>query len=150
MIPALLKAEDYAAWLPLWHANMENSVTAEITAETWRRICDPAFPIGGIGIRETADGPLCGICHYILHYTTGNLKQVCYMQDLFIDPACRRKGLARILVTYLAALATAQGWARLYWLAESQNEAAQGLYKSLGYKLDFTLHVLPTQSAHAS
>ena len=150
MIPALLTPEDYESWLPLWQANMENSASDEITAETWRRICDPAFPVGGIGIRPAEDAPLCGICHYILHYTTGNLNQVCYMQDLFIDPAYRRRGLGKILVTYLAALATAKGWARLYWLAEGKNEAAQSLYRSIGYKLDFTLHVLPTQNPTAT
>lgn len=149
MIIALLRPVDYPSWLPLWHANMENSATPDITAETWRRICDPDFPVGGIGIRPDRDAPLAGICHYVLHYTTGNMNQVCYMQDLFIDPAFRRQGLGRKLVEYLAAHATAQNWARLYWLAEGKNEAAQTLYRSIGYKLDFTLHVLPTQSPAA-
>lgn len=65
------------------------------------------------------------------------------MQDLYINPAQRRRGLARGLVMALAGLGAAQGWARIYWLAEAENEAAQTLYKSLGYKLNFTLHVLP-------
>lgn len=144
MIVGALQPSDYESWLPLWQANMEHSVSDEITAETWRRICDPTFPVGGIGVRAAEGAPLCGICHYILHYTTGNLKQICYMQDLYIDAEYRRQGLGRLLVTYLAALATAQGWSRLYWLAEADNEAAQTLYKTLGFKLNFTLHVFPT------
>jgi ribosomal protein S18 acetylase RimI-like enzyme len=68
---------------------------------------------------------------------------IAYMQDLYVHPDHRRKGIARKLVTYLAALGTAQGWARIYWLAEGKNEAAQRLYETLGLKLDFTLHVLP-------
>ena len=147
MIIQPLQKSDYSQWLPLWHANMEGSVSDEITVETWRRICDPASKVGGICAREdnSADevGPIIGICHYILHPTTGNLKDVCYMQDLYVDPAHRRKGIARKLVTYLAAMATVQEWARIYWLAEGKNEAAQKLYQSLGLKLDFTLHVLP-------
>lgn len=143
MIIHPLQDDDYDQWLPLWQANTEHSLDDKITIETWRRICDPAFPIGGLGARPDEAAPLAGICHYILHPTTGNLKQICYMQDLYIDPAARRQGLARGLVNALAAVAATQGWARIYWLAEAENEAAQTLYKSLGYKLNFTLHVLP-------
>lgn len=138
-----LKPADYTSWLPLWLANMEHSVSDEVTAETWRRICDPESVVGGLCARDAEDGPITGICHFILHPTTGNLKPVCYMQDLYIDPAFRRKGIARKLVAYLAAMGKVEQWARIYWLAEARNEAAQNLYRSLGLKLDFTLHVLP-------
>ena len=74
---------------------------------------------------------------------TGHLKPVCYMQDLFVNPDHRRKGVGRQLVTALAAVGTHEGWARMYWLAEAQNAEAQMLYRTLGLKLDFTLHVLP-------
>lgn len=143
MIVTLLNADDYNDWLPLWRANMENIVADDVTAGTWARLCDPVAPVYGLCVRERAGGPILGICHYVLHPTTGNLKQVCYMQDLFIDPAHRRKGLAKLLVTTLAAMGKAQGWARVYWLAEGKNEPAQRLYETLGLKLDFTLHVLP-------
>jgi ribosomal protein S18 acetylase RimI-like enzyme len=139
---APLQQQDYTDWLPLWRANMEHSVTDDVTVETWRRICDPASPVKGLRARN-AEGALIGICHYVLHPTTGNIKMIAYMQDLYVHPDHRRKGIARKLVTYLAALGTAQGWARIYWLAEGKNEAAQRLYETLGLKLDFTLHVLP-------
>lgn len=143
MIVSALDPADYDQWLPLWQANMQNSVADDVTAETWRRICDPSVPIGGLCVRPAENGPVAGICHFILHPTTGSLKQVCCMQDLYIHPAHRQRGAARSLVTFLAAMGTIQGWARLYWLAEARNEAAQSLYRSLGVKLDFTLHVLP-------
>lgn len=143
MLITPLHPADYDQWLPLWLANMEHSVNADVTALTWQRLCDPAHTVKGLCARDTETGPIIGICHYVLHPTTGNLKPVCYMQDLFVSPDARRKGAGRKLVTYLAALGTTQKWARLYWLAESKNEAAQQLYQSLGLKLDFTLHILP-------
>lgn len=142
MLIAPLQPDDYDAWLPLWQANMEGAVADDVTAATWQRICDPTQMVGGLCARDD-DGIMIGICHYITHPTTGNLKPVCYMQDLYVDPAHRRRGAARKLVTYLAALGTAQGWARIYWLAERNNETAQKLYNSIGVRLDFTLHVLP-------
>lgn len=143
MIIRPLQPSDYDQWLPLWRANMDHAVSDDVTAETWRRICDKDFPIGGLCAREHENDPIAGICHYVLHYTTGNSKQVCYMQDLYVDPDFRRRGIARNLVISLATMGAEQGWARLYWLAESGNEEAQNLYKTLGLKLDFTLHVLP-------
>lgn len=146
MLIAALQPDDYDAWLPLWRANMEHAVTDDITTATWQRICDPAQNVGGLCARNadgTMNGDMIGICHYITHPTTGNLKPVCYMQDLYVDPAHRRRGAARKLVTYLAALGTTQGWARIYWLAERNNAPAQKFYDSIGVRLDFTLHVLP-------
>jgi ribosomal protein S18 acetylase RimI-like enzyme len=66
------------------------------------------------------------------------------MQDVFTAPAHRRRGVARQLIGELAAIGREQGWPRIYWLAEADNEAAQNLYATIGVKLDFTLHALPT------
>jgi RimJ/RimL family protein N-acetyltransferase len=38
---------------------------------------------------------------------------------------------------------TQENWARIYWLADGSNDAAQRLYKNLGVKLDFSLHIMP-------
>jgi len=143
MITEELQASHYDEWLPLWKANMEFSATEEVTALTWSRICDPDSSVGGIGIRQAEGGQLVGICHYIIHPTTGNVKLVCDMQDLYVMPEVRGQGLGRTLVAALAEMGRREDWARLYWLAETENEAAQRLYLSLGLKLDFTVHVLP-------
>ncbi len=142
MTVAPLKKDDYDQWLPLWDANNEGQCPAQVTAETWRRLNDPDSPVHGLGAYDES-GNLIGICHYVLHPTTGQIAPVCYMQDLFIVPDYRRRGLARALVTELARIGTIENWARIYWLADKRNEAAQALYKTLGIKLDFSLHVLP-------
>jgi GNAT superfamily N-acetyltransferase len=65
------------------------------------------------------------------------------MQDLYVDPAFRRRGIGAALVRAVADQGRAQGWARLYWLAEAANPAAQSLYRHIGVRLDFTFHVMP-------
>ena len=141
MIRALEK-KDYPKWLPLWSANCLGRDLPEMTQVTWQRICDRRNPIGGFGLWDEA-GDLAAIVHYIIHPVTGQVAEVCYMQDVFVAEKYRRKGYAKMLITHLKNYATQQGWARIYWLAEQKNEAAQNLYKSIGLKLDFTLHVLP-------
>lgn len=141
MIIRPLEKSDYDAWLPLWDGNNLGKRDEDVTALTWKRILDPASPVFGLC---AADGKnLFGICHYVLHPATGSLAPICYMQDLYIAPEHRRKGIARDLVTHLADIGTKEKWTRVYWLAEANNTGAQELYKYLGVKLDFTLHVLP-------
>lgn len=136
---------DYDQWLPLWEENCQHPIAPNATAETWRRLTDPIIPMNGIGMWE--DGALAGIMHFVLHPLTGMIEPVCYMQDLFVQEKHRRKGYARNLVSMLNALGQNQKWGRIYWIAQNDNEAAQTLYKSIGFKLDFSFHVLPIGQA---
>jgi ribosomal protein S18 acetylase RimI-like enzyme len=135
-----LKAEDYDQWLVLWNANNQGHINHDVTAATWQRLMENQ-DVRGLVAED--NGVMAGLVHFILHPVTGHLKPVCYMQDVFVSPTHRRKGIGRLLVTALATAGTQEGWARMYWLAEAQNREAQALYKNLGLKLDFTLHVLP-------
>lgn len=136
--------QDFPAWLSLWNGNNDGVRNEVVTTETWARLIDPAFPVYGLGAE--VNGALVGLVHYVLHPTTGSIAMAAYMQDLYVDPAHRRTGIARALVEELAKIAGREKWSRLYWLAEGKNEAAQNLYKTLhktlGVKLDFTLHVV--------
>lgn len=134
-------SDDRTAWQALWDANNGGTSPAAVSAETWRRLLDPAAPVHGFLARR--NGRAAGLLHYILHPVTGHIAPVCYMQDVFVAPDARRRGIARALVAALENTAQAQGWARIYWFAENGNTAAQALYRSLGVRLDFSLHVLP-------
>lgn len=135
-----LTPEDYDHWLILWNANNQGHINPAVTDATWQRLMDNQ-QVCGLGAFK--DATMVGLIHYILHPVTGHLKPVCYMQDLFVDSSYRRQGIAKALIETLAKRGQQQDWARLYWLAEAQNREAQSLYKNLGLKLDFTLHVLP-------
>ncbi len=137
------RAQDFHLWEPVWIANNFGEIGNAVTKQTWSRIIDPDSPVGGLGLFTRGEDKLVGILHYVLHPTTGSLKDACYMQDLFIRPEHRGRGLALRLIEDLARRGEKAGWSRLYWLAEAQNEAAQALYKKVGVKLNFTLHLYP-------
>ncbi len=136
-----IEANDFPSWLTLWNGNNEGVRNEEVTTELWSRLMDPDFPIHGL-CAQTNNGALVGLVHYVIHPTTGKIEPVCYMQDVYVDPQSRKKGIARQLVEHLVKIAGQEKWGRLYWWAEADNVAAQNLYKTLGVKLDFTLHVL--------
>lgn len=135
-----LEPQDFPAWLPLWDGNNEGKRNQEVTTETWARLIDPEIEVYGIVAEK--DGVLVGLTHYVVHPITGSIAPVCYMQDVYVPENQRRQGIARKMVEHLAVLGKEHKWARLYWLASASNVAAQNLYKTLGVKLDFTLHVL--------
>lgn len=134
--------DDFGEWLKLWDGNNGGHRDDDVTKETWSRLLNPIYPVHGF-VARAGGGTLAGLVHYILHPVTGHIMPVCYMQDLYVAPPFRGRGVGRALVEQLAAIGQREGWARLYWLAEGQNKAAQALYRNLGLKLDFTLHVLP-------
>ncbi|MFP4097409.1 MAG: N-acetyltransferase family protein [Alphaproteobacteria bacterium] len=137
-----LISDDYAQWLPLWDGNNMGQRNEALTAQTWSRLCDPAnTQVNGLG--ADMGGRLLGITHYILHPTTGHLNPVCYMQDVYVDPAHRRKGVAKRMVEALSAIALQEKWARMYWLTHDENYEAKAMYKHFGVKLNFSFYVLP-------
>lgn len=138
-----LKNSDFSQWLPLWQENCLNQIADEVTAETWRRITDDKEQVFGLGIFDTNNN-LQGFLHYILHPTTGFIEPACYMQDLYIAKNARRQGLATRLIWELGLMGQAQKWARIYWFSENTNPATQKLYKNLGIRMDFSLHILST------
>lgn len=138
---APFNADDYKEWLPLWIDNNMGHNDEEVTAETWKRLLEQDTPV--YGMTAKIDNKVVGFLHFILHPVTGHLQPVCYMQDVYVAPDFRKQGIARALIGELARFGMEAKWARIYWLTEASNEAAQALYKDLGMKLDFTFHVLP-------
>lgn len=121
---------DEARWRELWEgycAFYEVSLSGAVTAQTWRRILDPASPVHSIVACDTA-GRVQGIANYILHDNTWTLTPVCYLEDLFVDAAERGQQFGKALIDWLAAQMKAQGWSRLYWMTREDNAAARRLY----------------------
>ena len=137
-------SSDFPQWLALWNANNLGHKDEAVTTETWTRLNDADAQVFAL-VAEDKD-ELIGLVQYIIHPTTGSIEPACYMQDVFVAPERRSQGIAKRMVRELESIGKKEKWARIYWLAESNNEAAQALYKSLGQKMDFTLHILPTKT----
>jgi GNAT superfamily N-acetyltransferase len=124
-----VEARDAARWRELWDGYTrfyEREPDAAITAHTWSRIMDPASPVHAI-VAE-CEGEVTGIANYLLHENTSTLTPVCYLQDLYVDPARRATGTGRQLVDWLVAKMEAEGWSRLYWNTRENNYRARALY----------------------
>jgi GNAT superfamily N-acetyltransferase len=55
-----------------------------------------------------------------------------YLEDLFVIPPARGRGVGRALLAHLAQLAVARGCGRVEWAVLDWNRPAIGFYESLG------------------
>jgi GNAT superfamily N-acetyltransferase len=79
-----------------------------------------------------ADGQPAGFALYFHNYSTFLARQGLYLEDLYVRPAFRRRGIGRRLLTQLAAVAVDRGCGRFEWAVLDWNESAQHFYESLG------------------
>jgi GNAT superfamily N-acetyltransferase len=123
---------DRARWAELWAGYLdfyETVLPPEIYDHTWQRLIAAESPIRGLGARlGGADAPLVGITHYLFHAHAWLTREVCYLQDLFVDVMVRRQGCGAKLIEAVAVIARERGCARLYWTTKEDNTTARLLY----------------------
>ncbi len=93
---------DEPAWRELWSQYndfYEMKLPEAVTAHTWRRILDPAAPI--FGRIAAVDDVAVGFSNSVLHDITWAIGPACYLEDLFVVPAWRGRGLGRALIADL-------------------------------------------------
>jgi GNAT superfamily N-acetyltransferase len=139
-----INASDEPGWRELWEGYCrfyERELSDAITRYTWTRIMDAASPVHAI-VAERDDGLVIGIAHYVIHENTWSLTPVCYLEDLYVDPAQRAGGVGRQLIDSLVAEMKMQGWSRLYWNTKENNYRARGLYDKYTPHSGFVRYVI--------
>jgi GNAT superfamily N-acetyltransferase len=68
---------------------------------------------------------------------------VCYLQDLFVDPRLRGRGVARALIEAVAGAARERGAERLYWHTQDHNAVARALYDKVAKHNHFIRYDYP-------
>ena len=67
------------------------------------------------------------------------------LDDLFVGPAARRQGIARLLIEALAAIGQARGWSHLRWIVPETDQAAIALYERIATRAPWRSYVLRFQ-----
>jgi GNAT superfamily N-acetyltransferase len=78
------------------------------------------------------EGEPVGFAFYFHAYSTWRGGPVLYLEDLFVRPAQRKKGIGLALMQRLAKIAVDEGCARFAWQVLDWNEPAIGFYRALG------------------
>lgn len=124
------EATDEAAWRRLWDGFLAfYGVTLDpaVTASTWGRISDPAHLMTCRMAFDSGGGALGFAIHHP-HCSTWVAGEDVYLEDLFVTPKARGRGVGAALITDLIDIGRARGWHRLYWNTDRDNHAARALY----------------------
>src|SRR5690349_10661797 len=80
------------------------------------------------------DGDVAATAVWFLNFSTWDGVAGIYLEDLYVRPAFRRRGLARKLLAALAAECVTNGYTRLSWAVLNWNVDAIALYDAVGGK----------------
>ena len=78
------------------------------------------------------DDEVVGFALYFHNYSTWRGRAGLYLEDLFVEPSQRGRGVGRRLLGALARIAVDRGCARMEWMVLDWNEPAIAFYRSLG------------------
>jgi len=87
------------------------------------------------------DGRAVGFALFFPTYSTWRGRRGIWLEDLFVLPEARRRGVGRALLGRVAAIARGRGCARLEWSVLDWNQLAIDFYLGLGAALmtDWTI-----------
>jgi GNAT superfamily N-acetyltransferase len=106
----------------------------EATEATLRRTLFPpggARPDAHVLIGEVGGIP-AGFAVYFFSYSTFLARPGLYLEDVFVRPEFRGKGIGKALLAHLTRLARARGCGRMEWAVLDWNEPAIEFYRRIG------------------
>ena len=105
--------------------------------ETFQRLLSGAPHVHQALVAVDEKDQLLGLAHILFHRSTWSKTWYCYLEDLFVDPTLRAKGVGRALIQAVYEKADAQGCTRTYWATQEFNYRARGLYDQVATKSPF-------------
>ena len=87
------------------------------------------------------DGEPAGFALWFPNFSTFRGRHGLYLEDLFVRPPCRRRGIGSALFRHLARRCVAEGWTRFEWAVLDWNAPSIAFYRAIGADLleDWTI-----------
>lgn len=143
-----LQADDSAVWRKLFldYARFYNTDPDDSVYQgLWRWLMDPDTPLWGF-VAESGGG-VVGFAHLQQQRDTFTASTSWFLDDLFVDPEHRSRGIARMLIAEVNRYATTHGGGRIRWITDTNNHTARRLYDDVA---TLTHWVVYEQEGHTS
>jgi len=139
-----IQEKDKNQWLKLWAGYLEfykSTISTEQSELTWKRLINNELKMFGF-VAENEDGVI-GFTHCLFRPSTWTETDYCYLEDLFVDPMIRGKGVGRALMEKVVDLAKEKKSKRVYWTTQEFNKTARVLYDSITPVSEYVQYRLP-------
>ena len=135
---ASAREQDVPIVLRLIRALGEYEKLAHEVVATEARLRDALFgqrPAAEVIIAWSDAGEAVGFALFFHNFSTFLARRGLYLEDLFVVPEWRGRGVGRQLLVHLARLAVERDCGRMEWAVLNWNEPALGFYRRLGARL---------------
>lgn len=132
-------ATDKPEWLRLFREYIvfyKENVPDDVIELTWQRVLGQEDNMLAL-IATDERGHVVGIANLVFHRSTWSPTWYCYLEDLFVAPDTRGKGIGRALIEATYAEADKRGASRTYWATQEKNATARALYDRVGTLTEF-------------
>jgi GNAT superfamily N-acetyltransferase len=125
---------DVAAIVEMIHALAEFEHAADECTVTEKQMAAALFGDAPTvhGHVADVDGEIAAMALWFVNFSTWDGVAGIYLEDLFVRPDFRRRGLARALLAALAGECVDRGYTRLSWAVLNWNVDAVALYDGVG------------------
>jgi GNAT superfamily N-acetyltransferase len=103
----------------------------EATAESLHHSLHGPQPAAG-ALFVHCDGEVAGYAIYFFTFSSFAGRAGIWLEDVYVRPSFRRRGLGRRLIEAVARIGVERGCGRVEWTALKWNERALDLYRGLG------------------
>lgn len=138
-----IEAEHEARWRELYRGYAtfyKRELTDAHAATVWGWLLDSGHELEGR--LALVDGRPVGLAHFRRMPSPLRGADIGFLDDLFVDPAVRAKGVGRALIEAVAETARERGWRVVRWLTADDNYPARTLYDRLAVKTTWNLYEL--------
>ena len=130
-------ADDVPRLLALIHGMAEYEHLTHLVTATEKALRASLFgdPPAAEALLGFADDEPAGYAVYFHTYSTFLAGRSMYLEDLYVSPEIRRRGLGTLILRHVAAIAVERGCVRFDWMALDWNTDSHRFYESLGAEM---------------
>jgi GNAT superfamily N-acetyltransferase len=131
-------AGDEQAWLELWTAwqsHMGGSVPDDVSASAWTQIITPGS--GLFALLARSDERALGFANVSATPFAWTGGPILFLQDLYVVPEARGRGLGRSLLQAVYDEADAVGADQVFWMVDEADPDLQAFYARQGIRTPY-------------
>lgn len=142
-----VREQDRPGWCKLFAGYgqfYDQQLSEKVLDRVWGWLMDGDHPTSGLV--AVKDGQIVGIAHFRPYFRTLTGSSACFLDDLFVAPSERGRGVGRLLIEAISVLAEKAGWDFVRWMTAQDNRQAQQLYDSVAEKTEWLTYQLSPQT----